>query len=228
MKNLKEHSPNPDSWGKIVQRSDFESQLGSHLSQLPLYSPNEDAWERITLEMDRKKTIPIWIKWGVAASLLGFLLVGGMALNNLNSDVENKTQDLVTESNSEPAEKERKESTLESSQSASPTVTTIEFPQEASTPEKPVSRKVELIEIPKINLPEVKPNHLNNLSLSLPEEKISEPSKLKTLHEVSISWSKHKPGLQIKTSFGRNEGIPSPQPQASTPPPRPLILEINN
>lgn len=228
MKNLKDHSPNPDSWEKIVQRSDFESQLGNHLTRLPQYSPNEEAWERITSEMDRKKTIPFWIKCSVAASLLGFLLVGGMGLKNLNSDVDNKTQDLVTENNIEPAEIERRESTLESSQSTSSTVTTIEFPLEASTQTKPVTRKVEVIEIPKINLPELTPNHLDNLSISLPEEKISEPSKLKTLHEVSISWSKHKPGFQVKTSFGRNEGIPSPQPQASTPPPRPLILEINN
>lgn len=84
MKNLKEHSPNPGSWEKIVQRSNFESQLGNHLTTLPQYSPNEEAWERITLEMDCKKPISIWIKWSVASSLLGFLLVGGIALKNFN------------------------------------------------------------------------------------------------------------------------------------------------
>ena len=49
-----------------------------------------------------------------------------------------------------------------------------------------------------------------------------------TLHQVSVYWTKTKPGFQVKTTFGRKEAELGQKPQASAETAGPLVLEINN
>jgi hypothetical protein len=67
-----------------------------------------------------------------------------------------------------------------------------------------------------------------NLSLQLPETEAPETQIQKTMHQVTISWSKIKPGLQVKTSFGRMESELGQKPQASVQTIEPLKLGDGN
>lgn len=227
MKNLKEHTPKHGSWEKILQQGQFDTQLANHLKDLPQFSPNEGTWERITAEMDRKKIIPIWVKWGVAASIIGFLIVTGIALSRFDNNEETQ---LLSIQNSEASAGY----IVKDSISIEPSGSFQLIEHRTNIPEKKIiakintKRTVEIIEVPRISPPELKPNTLENLSLSLPEPQITEPSQPKTLHQVSISWSKIKPGLQVTTSFGRKEIDPLDKTQASTNSPSQITIEINN
>jgi len=231
MKNeLPELTPKPDSWDKIMHQADFESQLGNHLSRLPQYSPNEEAWGKITGKMDRKKTVPIWIKWSVAASILGFLCIAGLSTNRFGKNNESKNQELQTSlSLDSELEKVGQDSTVtEPLQSRLLMESAIGSTLEA-IPEKIITRRnVELIGLPKINLPELEPTHLENIHLKPREKQTSENSQPKTLHQVSISWSKIKTGFQVKTPFGEKGLDPTNQTQAASQPSQHITIQINN
>lgn len=231
MKNLKDHTPKADSWEKILQQGQFENQLANHLDRLPQFFPNERTWERITSEMDRKKAIPIWMKWGIAASILGFLIAGGVSLSKMESKLENQiTQVLPNQnSNATKANESQNAITIEPTQDSSP----IELSNILSTEEigtkRRTKRTIEAIKVPKIDLSElIELNSSENLSLSIPEPQRTEPNQPKTLHQVNISWSKIKPGLQVTTPFGRKEIDPTTKTQAATIPPSQITIEINN
>jgi hypothetical protein len=227
MKNLKEYTPKSDTWGKILQQSEFENQLANHLDRLPQFSPNEESWEKITGAMDRKRILPIWIKWSVAASLFGSLIVAGLVLSKIDNDQE--TQSLSVQNTEIFPENSVSDSiSIEPSRSIQAIDSKGNIPQNKVSPKIITKRTVENIEVPRISIPDLKPNISENLVLSLPEPQITEPSQQKTLHQVSISWSKIKPGLQVTTPFGRKELDPTTKTQAATIPPSHITVEINN
>ncbi len=230
MKNLKDHTPNSDSWEKILQQGQFESQLVNHLKNLPQFSPNEEAWQRITAEMDRKKTIPIWVKWSVAASILGFLLVGGISISRMDSNLENHLTQVLPNQNSNGSEEigSQDSITLEPTQALPNVVSSQITSTENHTLKSQINRNQEIIEVPKISLPELHLSATEKLSLHLPEPQKAEPIQPKTLHEVTISWNKIKPGLHVKTPFGRKEMDSANKTQASTNTTSQITLEINN
>src|SRR5690606_1661268 len=89
-------------------------------------------------------------------------------------------------------------------------------------------RFVRVIEAPKMTLPEVVLSQSKSISLERPETQMQESVPPQTLHQVSISWNKIKPGLQVKTSFGRAEAELEPKQQASTGDLTPLKVDIYN
>lgn len=230
MKNLKDLTPNPDSWERILQQSQFENQLANHLDRLPQYSPNEESWEKITGAMDRKRTIPVWVKWGVAASIAGFLIIAGISVSKIESDPKSQLSQVLPEQTSDYSQENQSENTSETlpSEAFLPNESAQNTSKESVVLKRPTKRKVEIIEIPKINLPELKPNISENLSITIPEPQPFEPNPAKTLHQVSISWSKIKPGLQVTTTFGRKEINPTTKTQASANSQSQITLEINN
>jgi hypothetical protein len=230
MKNLKEHTPNPNSWERILKQSQFENQLANHLDRLPQYPPNDESWGKITEAMDRKRIVPIWLKWGVAASIVGILIIAGISVSNIETDPKSQiTQVLPDQASGNLQKNESGNSTKILPSDAFPPNESAQITsKESVASKKPTKRKVEIIEIPKINLPELKPNISENLSINIPEPQPSEPSQAKTLHQVNISWSKIKPGLQVTTSFGRKEINPTTKTQASANSQSQITLEINN
>lgn len=177
--------------------------------------------------MDRKRILPISIKWGVAAAVIGILIVSGLVFSKFDNDQE--TQLLSVQNTKILSENSVSDSiSIEPSRSVQAIEYSGNIPEKKISPKITTKRHVENIEVPKISLPELKPNISKNLSLSLPEPQMTEPSQPKTLHQVSISWSKIKPGLQITTPFGRKEIDPTNKTQASNASESQIILEKNN
>jgi hypothetical protein len=227
MKNLKDHTPKADSWERILKQSEFDNQLANHLDRLPQYSPNEDTWRRITGVMDSKRIVAIWLKWGAAASIIGVLIVAGIALSRFDKDEE--TQLLSIQNSEVSAGNVAKDSiSIEPSGSFQPIEHSTNIPEKKIQAKITTKRTVEIIEVPKISLPELKPTISENLSITTPEPQFTEPIQPKTLHQVSISWSKIKPGLQVTTSFGRKEINPTTETQASNASASQITIEINN
>lgn len=225
MKKLPEHSPRPSAWDEILKKGEFDSQLGPHLSKLPQFSPQDAAWERITAELDRKKVIPIWVRWATAAAVLAILLLSALSLDKSGDAI--REQQPVAEN---PTEKENV--AVEVVPSESPKIEeTVALNSEKvrnATSSRKTKRTMEVIEVPKMTLPELELSQSKNLSIEIPERQIHESSPTKTLHQVSISWSKIKPGLQVKTSFGRMGSELGQKPQASATENSQITLEINN
>ncbi|WP_026968616.1 hypothetical protein [Algoriphagus terrigena] len=226
MKKLPEHSPKASAWEDLLKKGTFESQLDNHLPTLPQFAPQDAAWERITAELDRKKVIPVWIRWTAAAAAIAIPLFSLISIDRTGNEIEK--QELLTEN---PAEIDN--SAVEVTPSQAPTnkepINTIsEKAPEKFPPKKKTKRSIEIIEAPKMTLPDIELSQSKNLSLKIPETKAPEAQIQKTLHQVSISWSKIKPGLQVKTSFGRRESELGQKPQASAPENSQIMLEINN
>ena len=226
MKKLPDHSPKTCAWEDLLKKMDFDTQVSGHLPNLPQFSPKDGTWEKIAAELESKKIVHIWIPWSAAAGVVAILLLAAFWLKNSNQDV--KKQYLTSEL---PAKSARR-----TAEPASPEPLTQGEIAEANPktiPQKPTSEKkpepmVAIIEVPEMTLPEVELWHSKNISLQLPEEQSKDSVPAKTLHQVSISWSKIKPGLQVKPSFGRAEAELGQKPQASTDRINPLTLEINN
>ncbi|GAA0880761.1 hypothetical protein GCM10009119_37310 [Algoriphagus jejuensis] len=226
MKKLPEHTPKASTWEDLLKKADFESQLNNHLPSLPNFAPQDGAWEKITAELDRKKFIPIWVRWSAAAAVAGIFLAFLISLNRSVDPMQD--QELLTDN---PIEIDN--SAVEVLPSDLPIVAdafaenTENAPFQIS-PKKKVKRTTETIEAPKMGLPEIDLSLSKNLSLEIPEKQIQESTPPKTLHQVSISWSKIKPGLQVKTSFGRMGSELGEKQQASTHHLGQLTVEIDN
>jgi hypothetical protein len=226
MKKLPDHSPKTSAWDDILKRMDFDSQVSGHVPNLPQFSPKDGTWEKIAAELESKKIVPIWMPWSAAAGVVAILLLAMFGLKNSNEEIEK--QPLTSELPAKSAQR--------TAETASPEPLTQGEIAEANPktiPQKPTSEKkpepmVAIIEVPEMSLPEVELWQSKNISLQLPEEQSKDSVPAKTLHQVSISWSKIKPGLQVKTSFGRAEAELEQKPQASTDRRAPLTLEINN
>ncbi len=226
MKKLPEHSPKASAWEDLLKKASFESQLENHLPTLPQFAPQDAVWEKITAELDRKKVVPIWLRWSAAAAVIAILLFSLISIFR----TEDKIQDQVLLSE-KPIEVGN--STVVAVPSETPTNTeniaanAENAPLKFSPEEKP-KRSIEIIEAPKMTLPDLELSQSKNLSLKIPKTIVPEAQVQKTLHQVSISWSKIKPGLQVKTSFGRSESELGQKPQASTTQNSQITLEINN
>lgn len=74
-KNWKEYSPKDNSWEKIMQKQDFESQLAQNLKKLPEHSPSDFAWGAIEEKLEKKKRLIVFRPFLIAASLTGLFLL---------------------------------------------------------------------------------------------------------------------------------------------------------
>jgi hypothetical protein len=226
MNKLSDHSPKTSAWEDLLKRMDFDSQVSGHLPNLPQFSPKDDTWERIAAELDPKKVVPIWMPWSISAAVVAILLLAVFWLNSSNKDIEK--QQLTSERAAKSPQNTSETEPPESSRTSEITeVNSKNLPQK-TTPEKKSKRMVNLIEAPEMTLPEVEFWQSKNISLQLPEKQTKDSVPAKTLHQVSIYWSKIKPGLQVKTSFGRAETELGQKPQASTDRIDPLNEEKNN
>jgi len=226
MKKLPEHSPKASAWEDLLKKGTFESQLDNHLPTLPQFAPQDAAWERITAELDRKKVIPIWLRWSVAAAVIAILFFSLISIDRTDNGIEK--QELLTENPVETGN-----SAVEVTSSQAPTnkktiTASAENAPEKFPSKKKAKRSIEIIEAPKMTLPDIELSQSKNLTLEIPETKAPEAQIQKTLHQVSISWSRIKPGLQVKTSFGRRESELGQKPQASANENSQITLEINN
>ena len=213
MKKLPEHSPKASAWEDLLKKGTFENQLDSHLPTLPQFAPQDAAWERITAELDRKKVIPIWIRWSAAAAAIAILLFSLISIDRTDEKIQDR--EVLTEN---PVEIDN--SAVEVLPSEAPNVketitASVENAPQKSSPKRKTKRSMEIIEAPKMTLPDIELSQSKNVTLKIPEPKAPEAQIQETLHQVSISWSKIKPGLQVKTSFGRMESELGQQPKAS-------------
>lgn len=226
MKKLPEHTPKVSAWVDLLKKGEFNSQLDDHLTKLPVFSPREDAWKKITMELDREKVVPIWVRWSAAAAVAAILLLSGLFLTKSGDHIQDQEQ--LAESPVEIDNTAVQAVTDEPSNTAETFVVNDENVASELSPKKKVKRSVEIIQVPKMTLPDLALSQSKNLSLQLPATKAPEPQIQKTLHQVSISWSKIKPGLQVKTSFGRMEADLGQKPQASAAESGQITVEINN
>jgi|GEM_PF-1003898 len=229
MKKLPEHDPKQSAWDDLMKRRDFDSQLSGHLPNLPQYFPKDAAWERITGELDRKKIIPIYIRWGVAAAIASILFLSGITQNWFVGETQpklnqgyisiNKTENQATENQIQPFVTHPDPGIISQKLEKS----SSEFSKEKTTP-----RSEDVIEVPKITLPAIEQSHTSKLSLEIIKMETQVQAPQKTLHQVSISWSKIKPGIQLKTPFGRQESELGQKSQASLDQIGHVILELHN
>lgn len=220
MKNLPEHTPKADAWEKILGQGDFDAQCSRLLSDLPIYSPKASSWNRIETALDKKRTLSPWIYWAAASAVMGLLLGVGM----FNWSFENKKGQMLSSIDSAKEEQvfapeETEESTTISATETIPT---------ASEKKQTKRQATEAIQIQKIALPDIKFSPAESLSLALPDTPLAESSPPPTLHQVRISWTKIKPSMQVRTTFGRMDSEQPDKQQASTPKVEHLSIDINN
>lgn len=223
------YSPKPDLWSKIQQRKDFDSQVKEHAQNLPDRMPKMDLWNAIESELDRKTpVIPLW-KYGMVAASIGLILVlSGIAyLEFGEKEVEtqmitkvNMESSKYTSSEENPiAENDPKKETVASNADKTPL---------QSQQKRRVPLLMEAIKVPSMPFPEIELPQSINLSLKIPDKLAQETVPQKTLHQVSISWIKIKPRMQVKTGFSHLESELGQKNQASIDQTGQLTLEINN
>lgn len=220
MKNLPEHTPRANSWEHILGENNFDSQYRRLIADLPTYTPKATSWDKINAALDKKQVVSPWFYWAAASAVIGLLLGVGI----LEQDFE-KTQDKALSS----VDLKKAEQAIVPKQTEESTIARVLETSPAVAQKRKTERKInEAIEIQRIALPDVKLSPDETLSLELPKTPPTESAPLQTLHQVSISWSKIKPGLQVKTSFGRMESELGQKPQASAHHVGQLTVEIDN
>ncbi len=204
MKNLSNHhSPKEDSWEKIMAEVSFEKQLTGHLSNLPQYEPEGNTWEKIVNRLDEKHKIVLWPYFGIAATLIGGLLLSTLLLTK---------EELSISSFDKQHELTQIEELEIPFELTKPTKESLEPKRIASTKPRLASKaQVKNQDLPQvsISLPEID-LIATNKEIILPEKSDIDPenkniSNPKTLHEVTISWGIKANGFQVKTSFGKQD-----------------------
>jgi hypothetical protein len=202
---LDDHTPRADSWDKILGRMSFEDQLKGHIPNLPELEPNTNSWEKISAKLEDKKPIPLYSYFGLAAGVIGILLVSNLVWNEKSSDFPQMTAPhSLTEI-----------STLD-----------LPFEYQFEMPRNP--EKTSLIALPSIRkrILEIKDSTLPKVEIEAPNlkfialspelivpvqkdslDKISMQAEQKTLHEVTISWSIKSSKFQVKTGFGKSDPV---------------------
>jgi hypothetical protein len=202
---LDDHTPRAYSWDKILGRMSFEDQLQGHTANLPEFGPNTNSWEKISAKLEDKKPIPLYSYFGLAAGVIGILLVSNLVWNEKSSDFPQMTAPhSLTE------------------------ISTLDLPFEYKfqIPQKPEktslivqpSIRKQILEIKDSTLPkvEIEAPKIEFIALSLeliiPVQKdslgkISMQAEQKTLHEVTISWSIKPSKFQVKTGFGKSDPV---------------------
>jgi hypothetical protein len=226
MKKLPEYSPKASAWEDLLKKVSFERQLGNHLPTLPQFAPQDAVWEKITAELDRKKVVPIWLRWSAAAAVIAILLFS--LISKFRTDDKFQDQELLSEKPIEVGNSSLEAVPFETPTSTETVAANAENAPLKFYPEEKSKRSIEIIAAPKLTLPDLELSQSKNLSLKIPERIVPEAQVQKTLHQVRISWSKIKPGLQVKTPFGRTESELQQKPQASTTQNSKITLEINN
>lgn len=226
---MNEYSPKPDLWSKIQQRKDFDSQVKAHVSNLPERMPKADLWSAIEPLLDQKTpVIPLW-KYGMAAASIALILAfSSIAYLHLGEKVVN-TQ-LSTEANTTaPTHSiiDENVNTETGPSYAEPKQIAMEKPQTMVTQKQ--SNKREMASPIQLPEPDLTDLNIENIFISeviippTPEKEVP-----KTLHQVSISWSKIKPRMKVKTQFGQQELELGQKSQASVDPIGQVTIEINN
>ena len=226
MKKLPDHSPKLSAWEDLQKRMDFDSQVSGHVPNLPQFSPKNGSWEKIAAELDSKKIVTNWMPWSTAAAVVAILLLFAFWLKSPNQNL--KKQRLTSKLSTMAVQRTDETASLETTILGELAEGNSKIIPQKPTLEKEPERIVAIIEVPEMTLPEVELWQSKNISLQLPTEQSKDSAQAKTLHQVSISWSKTKPGPHVKTSFGRTETDLGQKPQASTDRKSSLTLEINN
>ncbi|WP_075350598.1 hypothetical protein [Algoriphagus marinus] len=202
---LNEHTPRTDSWEKILGKMSFENQLEGHLQNLPQFEPNADSWEKIIDKLEDKKRISLWPFLGLAAGIIGILLISKFAWNETETiELQFSDQNSLTEISviDLPVQMKFQE---ESKSGISKTIPSISKPkkitetQEKELPE--ISVKVPDFEFIAIDKPVILLAEKDSL------EEFENQVQLKTLHEVTISWGLKPTNFQVKTAFGKSDPV---------------------
>lgn len=203
MKNLPEHEPKSNSWEKIMQKKDFDLQLGKNIYELPSYNPSDIAWERIEKKLEGKKRIFLWRPFLIAASLSGLLLMAFFLVRQetLKIDSFKSTSQAIQERQllEKSIIQETKPDTIENA--------TIPILEKESLPKRKI--KKERIRENGLAVPNRPPiSDLNEptskeLKLDMREKHTSvDEVQEETYHSVAISWELDKIKFQVKTNFG--------------------------
>ena len=196
---LPELTPKSESWDKILERVKFDNQLKDHLGNLHEFTPDEQTWSKIERHLEEKKGLSVGPFIKIAAGLTAILLASAWVIYSWNpgSELKLETDPLINVAKKEiPV-------TLEKTQLPKSELA------EKSQVYPVISSKREEIQVATLELPEIEFYAIEG-QIFLPEppiiqEKISEPTAEKTLHEVTISWGLKSPKLKIGTSFGRQD-----------------------
>lgn len=221
---MKNYNPKLDLWTKIQQQKDFDAQVKMHAANLPERMPKADLWSNIESELDRKTpVIPLW-KYGMAAASIALILaLSGIAyLQFGEKEVEQQVVSEVSRSGPELTDVDENKVSEEMSDLG---ITQRNEPIILKSKKLPISREKTIpIEIEKLDLTElsIENTFIQELKISLAP--VQEAPK--TLHQVSISWSRIKPRLQVKTQFGQQELVQSTQ--AAVDPIGQVSIKINN
>lgn len=209
-KNWKSYSPKEDSWNKILQKQDFESQLKQNLKKLPEFEPAPFAWGAIEEKLEKKKRAVVWRPFLIAASLTGLFLLAFYLIRQgaVISDEQDMPQEILTEAPVIKLEETNPGSTSEEI-----------IPSKTETQPKPNSKKTpnrqsfEPIKVPnttlafsqdlEVNPPDLQPrNPIESIAVA-PNE---------SYHRVAISWGlkekvKLKLGAQSNDWLERSESL---------------------
>ncbi|REG90537.1 hypothetical protein [Algoriphagus antarcticus] len=229
MTKLPEHSPKPDLWSKIQQRKNFDSQVNAHAANLPVQMPKADLWSDIESKLDQKApVIPFWKYAMAAASIMLILALSGIAY--LQFGEKEVDTSLITEVITQaPALNTIGEDQAIKTEPAfvEPEQIALETAEPKMTQKQTINRETSApIEFPKLTLAELSVENTLISKLNIPPAPEKEVAK--TLHQVSISWSKIKPRIQVKTQFGQQELELGQTSQASVDHIGQVTIEINN
>jgi len=207
MKNLPEHEPRSNSWEKLMQKKDFDSQLCKNLNELPSYSPSDFAWERIEEKLEDQKRVFPWKEFLIAASLAGFFLIAFFLLR----------QETVI---------------IDSPKPISQAIQERQLPEKSIQPARPdtvENTSIQIKEKESLSNGEIKKQRIrdnglavsNRLPISVQKVPTSKGLKLdsrekyapanevreETYHSVAISWELDKIKFQVKTNFGAQDPL---------------------
>jgi hypothetical protein len=202
---LNDHTPRSDSWDKILGKMSFENQLEGHIQNLPQFEPNAESWEKINAKLQDKKRILLWPYLGIAAGIIGILLISKFAWNNVDdvllpiSDQNSLTE--ITAIDLPVQMKFQEESKTETSKAISsiPKPKKITDPPKEELPE--ISIEVPDFEFIAIDTPLILPAEKDSITI------VENQNQAKTLHEVTISWGLKPTNFQVKTAFGKSDPI---------------------
>lgn len=201
---MKEFSPKPDLWSKIQQRKDFDSQVKSHVPNLPQRMPKAELWNAIEEELDRKKpVIPLWKYGWVAAAIALILVVSGIMYLQIDENETESETPLLTEvqtSTPDTGNPERTKATpLKPEEVNQPSIDEKSLTENNSQKTKINREKFVEIEAPALEIKELTIE--NNLVSEIITPSVPEVAPVSTYHKVQISWGFQERG-KLKTTFG--------------------------
>jgi hypothetical protein len=202
MKNLpNNHTPKEDSWEKILGKMSFESQLERHIPNLPMFEPTESSWADIDEKL--KKKITFWPNFGLAAALIGGLLIATIIFNSekeipRNTSVGNDLTSIGDLELSIGSLNPEKESVAKTTLAESEIINEEKF-----------QNQIEEIPLISIEVPDLEFIAFES-ELIIPEKMNPAIDSVvqadsKTYHKVAISWGLKQKNFQVKTPFGKQD-----------------------